>query len=159
MNLKLRFILLTAISVAAFLIAGTAWAHPGSPHIHEGPALMQDHSAHSPFHQHSQHVQAKNEGQSLHCILNGHSPDKPCPHNKTRKTDSRDSIRISTECGGHASPNDASIVKTDGAHYAVVPTENDTFCSDQKLFHASHPLLSRSHSQIAPPPKGALLSH
>lgn len=159
MDLKLRFILLTTMTVAAILVAGTAWAHPGAPHIHEGPMMMQDHNAHSPFHQHSQHVQTKNEEQSLHCILNGHSPDEPCPHKKTRKTDSRDSVRISTECGGHAGPVTASIVKTQTTYFAVTSTPEETVCLEQELFPAIHPLLSRSHSEIAPPPKRALLSY
>lgn len=159
MNPKLRFILLTTMMVATLLVAGTAWAHPGSPHIHEGPMLMQDHNAHSPFHQHSQHVQTKNEEQSLHCILNGHSPDKPCPHKKIRKTEKKGIALLSTECGGHTSPVSASIVKTQTTYFAVTSTPDETVCMDQELFPAIHPLVSRSYSKIAPPPKRALLSY
>lgn len=159
MDGKIRFILLTVFTVMALLMAGTASAHPGSPHIHEGPALLQDHSAHSPFHQHSQHIQAKNEGQSLHCILNGHSSEQPCPHMQSSKFDNDGVEKLSAECGGHSGPIGASVVKTDATYYAIASTPDETYCSDQELFPVIHPLLSRSTPKIAPPPKRALLSY
>lgn len=159
MKSRLRFIVLTTLTIVMLLGTGAAWAHPGPSHIHEGPVLMQDHSAHSPFHQPSQHLQTKNEGQSLHCILNGHTKGQPCPHMPASKTDNSNTVRISSECGGHTGPGGTALVKTGGTYNAVIPIQNELSCSHQELFPAIHPLLSRSHTETAPPPKRTLLSN
>lgn len=159
MRISISIFALTALIVATVLVAGPDKAYAGSDHVHKAPALMQDHASHSPFHQHKGHMQAEKQGQSLHCILNGHSPDKPCPHTHVQQdTGSKAQLHLNTECGGHTSPDGTSVVQTDGSFVAIAPTQSDATFTGPEHFQVTHSLASRSLSAIAPPPKRALLS-
>ncbi len=159
MRISISIFALIALMTATVLVAGSDEAYASSGHIHKAHALTHDHASHSPFHQHTGHMQAEKQGQSLHCILNGHSPDKPCPHTHVQQdVGSKAQLHLNTECGGQTSPNGTSVVQTDGSFVAIAPTQSDAIFTGPEHFEVTPSLISRSLSGIAPPPKRALLS-
>lgn len=157
MNSSFSKIVVVALGLAMLLLAGSAWAHPGPAHIHEGPGMVMHHDNHSPFDKPGTagaSFSQKDAG-SLHCALAGHDPSQPCPHMQSHTSRQDGMVRIGMECGGHSGPDGQSLVKTGASIYGVVSTSSGTPCTGQELFPSIHPMLSRSLDATAPPPRRA----
>ena len=124
------------MAVIGCLVATVSQAGVGPAHHHH---------ADSPF-------VGQQDAQHRHCVLKGHSLDRPCPHMMDRGNNGQP--MIASDCGGTSSPSNSHRIGSENI-FSInarvfdgnLESQPENFFSDISFYHRL------SFHSLAPPPK------